>query len=48
MIVPSLVNRAYVLDLMQGRSLIAALAAEMRITTNRDEGTAVWMSFDLR
>jgi serine/threonine-protein kinase RsbW len=31
-----------------GLRLIAALAAEMRITTNRDEGTAVWMSFDLR
>ena len=31
-----------------GLKLIAVLAAEMRVTTNREEGTAVWMSFDLR
>jgi serine/threonine-protein kinase RsbW len=31
-----------------GLRLIAVLAAEMRVTTNREEGTAVWMRFDLK
>ena len=42
---PRLERRAPGLGL--GLKLIAALAVEMRITTNREEGTAVWMIFDL-